>query len=102
MLIPEGFSWGAFVFGWLWLACHRAWVFAALVLAIDVALAALMPGWVLLIGAVAMGVFGQDLRRWALGMRGYTQTDVIAASSFDGAFGRLLHARPDLVGDAAR
>jgi len=101
-LIPEGFSWGAFVFGWLWLAWHRAWIFAAIALAADLALSAFTPFWTQVIFAVAMGVFGQDLRRWTLELRGYTMDHVIASSSYDGAFGRLLHVRPELIEDAAK
>ena len=29
VLVPEGFSWAAWLFGPLWLAAHRAWVPAA-------------------------------------------------------------------------
>jgi hypothetical protein len=101
-LIPEGFSWGAFFFGWLWLAYRRAWIFAAIALAADLALSAFTPLWTQLIFAIAMGVFGQDLRRWALELRGYTEAHVIASSSLDGAFGRLLAVRPDLIEDAAK
>ena len=100
VLVAEGFSWGALVFGPLWLAASGAWIFAAIVLAIDLALGLLAPGWTLGIAAFVTGLFGQDLRRMALELRGYALVHVIAASSIDGALGRLLARRPDLVADA--
>ena len=36
MLVREGFSWGALLFGPLWLAVHRAWIAAVLALAASV------------------------------------------------------------------
>ncbi len=101
-LIPEGFSFWAFIFGPFWLAAHGAWIFAGLVLAINIAVALLAPPGVLLICSIAIGVFGQDLRRVALEWRGFSLAHVIAASSADGALGRLLQARPDLVEDAVK
>ena len=44
-----------------------------------------------------LGLFGNDIRRWALQLRGYTLAHVIAARDADGAFARLLTARPDLA-----
>jgi hypothetical protein len=99
VLVPEGFSWGGFVFGPLWLAASGAWIFAAIVLAVDLALGLFAPDWALVIAAFVTGLFGHDLRRLALGLRGYTLVHVIAASSFDGALARLLARRPDLTPD---
>jgi hypothetical protein len=100
VLVAEGFSWGALLFGPLWLAASGAWIFAAIVLAIDLALGLFGPGWALAIAAFVTGMFGHDLRRAALELRGYAMVHVIAASSLDGALARLLARRPDLVGDA--
>jgi hypothetical protein len=100
VLVPEGFSWGALLFGPVWLAAHGAWIFAALVLAIDLALGLFAPGWTLAIAAFVTGLFGQDFRRLALELRGYALVHVIAASSFDGALARLLARRPDLTASA--
>lgn len=100
VLVAEGFSWGALVFGPLWLAASGAWIFAAMALAIDLALALLAPAWALGIAAFATGLFGHDIRRLALELRGYALVHVIAASSSDGALARLLARRPDLIADA--
>lgn len=97
VLIPEGFSIGAFAFGPLWLAMHSAWMFAAIGLAISVVVAVFTPGWASFGLAVLYGLFGHDLRRLALDLRGFTLVHVIAARDAETAFGRLLAARPDLM-----
>jgi hypothetical protein len=103
-LLQEGFCWGAFVFGPLWLAAHRAWIAAILVGVIDagIALSASgVRGLALTVWAAWLtGVFGQDMRRWTLMHRGYDELHVIAARDETAAFGRLLAARPDLAAQA--
>ncbi len=100
VLVAEGFSWGALLFGPVWLAAEGAWLFAAIALALDVALAFFAPAWAMCVPAFLLGLFGQDLRRMSLDMRGYNLVHVIAASTFDGALARLLARRPDLIADA--
>jgi hypothetical protein len=99
-LIREGFSWGAAIFGPFWLFAHSAWIAGALVLVIDLLLG-LVPGAPgLLAGFVSfwlLGLFGQDLRRWNLALRGYTMPHVIAARDAGAAESRLLTARPELL-----
>ena len=72
-LVREGFAWGAFLFGPLWLAAHRAWIAAALVLAADVLISVLAPaplGFILGLGlAVLLGLTGPDLLSWTLERR---------------------------------
>lgn len=104
VLVPEGITLAGLLFGPFWLLAQGAWIAAALALAADVA-AALLP-WtearLALAYAVAwvIGLFGQDLRRWALAGRGYVLVHVIAAPDPDTALGRLLDRRPDLIEDA--
>ena len=100
VLVEEGFSWGGFVFGPIWLLAWRAWNAGAVAVAVYVALAVFAPGWTLLVAAVLVGLFGNDLRRMALEHRGYALVHVIAAADSDTALGRLLARRPDLIGDA--
>ncbi len=101
VLLREGFSWLAAMFGPFWLAAHRAWIPVALALAGEVALVLLAPAAVvapLLLGwHWLLGLFGHDLCRWALEVRGYTLAHVIAARDADSAFARLLTHRPDLA-----
>jgi hypothetical protein len=102
VLVREGFSWGAFCFGPVWLAVHRAWIAAALtlvavvlivVLARDGVLAALLATL-----TVLLGLSGHDLRRWSLDYRGYLLTQIVMARHETAALERLLERRPDLWG----
>jgi hypothetical protein len=101
ILVNEGFSWGALIFGPLWLAAHRAWVAAAISFAAYVLIAALAPepaATVLSIGlAVILGLIGNDLYSWALEHRGYVLVDVLAGRNIDDAWMRLIEHRPDLA-----
>jgi len=104
VLVREGFSWGAFVFGPFWLLGHRAWIAGVLALVAWVNLAIVLPGAaaapVFLVLHWALGLFGNDLRRWSLGRADYVLVHVIAAPNEDTALARLLERRPDLIGDA--
>nr|WP_294555017.1 DUF2628 domain-containing protein [uncultured Rhodopila sp.] len=100
VLVREGFSWGALIFGPLWLAAHRAWIAAGLSFAAFVCIALLAPqpaGAILSAGlAIVLGLIGNDLRSNALEQRGYTLLHVLAARGRDEAWMRLIAARPDL------
>jgi hypothetical protein len=105
VLVREGFSWGALIFGPLWLFWHGAWIAGALALAADLAISMFPDALPRVAGelalAWALGLWGQDLRRLSLARRGYLLAHVIAAADGDAAFARLLTARPDLIGEAA-
>lgn len=105
-LLPERFSWGAFLFGVLWLLAQRLWWEAAALFGVDLILAFLLPPWalvpVVLALAVLLGLHGQDLRRAALARRGWRLTEVVAAPDEERALARLLDARPDLAGPLVR
>jgi len=105
VLVREGFSWGAFFFGPLWLAAHRVWIAAGLGLVAtglvivqsdDAIRAVLMFGLMLL-----FGLSGFDLRRWSLDHRGFLLSQVIVARDETEALARLLERRPDLAGSFA-
>jgi hypothetical protein len=106
VLIREGFSWGALVFGPLWLFAHRAWIPGVLVLFLDMAIGALTTGILRAALSLAMawllGLVGQDLRRWSLERRGYLMPHIVAATDEDAAMARLLQRRPDLIAEALR
>ena len=102
MLVREGFSWGALLFGPIWLAVHRAWIPAAISLAAfviigftthDVVQAALLTALI-----VSLGLSGYDLRRWSLDQRGFLLAQVVTGRSELDAMARLLERRPDLRG----
>ncbi len=101
VLVREGFSVFALLFGPFWLLARHAWLTAGLTLLLYVAIAALAgpPSSVVLLGCAALllGFSGRDLLRWTLALQGYTQTHVVAGRGEDDARMRLFSARPDLV-----
>jgi hypothetical protein len=102
ILVREGFSWGALLFGPFWLALHAAWIPAALTFAAWVLVRVVAPEPLATILCLALGLFlgltGNDLRRWSIEHRRYLLGNVIAARDEAEALGRLLSARPDLAG----
>jgi hypothetical protein len=102
VLVREGFSWGALIFGPLWLFAHRVWIPAVLALAAAILIAVLTrdgtAAALLIALIVLLGVSGQDLRRWSLDHRGYLLSQVVAGRHEMDALARLLERRPDLHG----
>ena len=101
LLVREGFSWGALIFGPLWLLAHRAWIPAVLAIAVGVAIGTLPAGAVRTALSIAypllLGFSGNDMRRFSLERRGYRLVNVVAARDAESAFARLLAGRPDLM-----
>ncbi len=102
VLVREGFSWGAAIFGPLWFALRGAWVVAALTLLAAVAASLTHGRWPLLLAlALALGwvqgLFANDLVRWSLARRGFLLAHVVAGRDGDEALARLLGRRPDLI-----
>ena len=101
VLLREGFTKLGLIFGPLWLLAHGAWVAGALAICAEALLLALAPDTAGLALAVALhwliGLFGFDLRRWALAQRGYAEVSVVAADDEDAAMASLLDRRPDLT-----
>jgi len=101
VLIKEGFSWPAFLFGPLWMLIHGLWLaFVALVaitLLLGVAADAFGLGEILqaivsLAIAVLVGAHGNDMRRHVLVRRGYRDAGVVAARNMDEALHRFFDA----------
>jgi hypothetical protein len=104
VLVREGFSWWAALFGCLWLLFQGAWVPAVLVFALDLAVNWLPPGveGPASIGLLLLqGCFGRDLVRWSLGLQGFVDGPVVAAGDADQALARLVGERPGLFPDLA-
>ncbi len=101
VLVREGFSWAAFLFGFLYLAAHRAFVASALNLAVLLLVAGagtLTASPAPMLGlAVLQGLFGADLRRWSLAQRGFVTGPVVGAADRDQAFARLIGEGGDLL-----
>ena len=100
-LVEEGWSWGAALFGPLWLLAHQAWIAGALYLALVAVLAAALPAGLQGVAALGLGVLsgllGRDVLRWTLARRGYAMDHVVAAQDEEAALGRLMDVRGDLV-----
>ena len=101
ILMSEGFAWGTFFLGPIWLAIHRAWIAAGLSLAVSILIWALAPpilAGVLAFGlALLLGLHGHDLQGWALEHRGYHVAHVVAGRRREDAWMRLIAYRPDLA-----
>ena len=100
VLLPDGWSWGAAVFGPLWLLAHRALIPAVLFAAVVVLVLVFAPlGLALVIGlglGVLSGLLGRDAVRWSLERRDYMLSHVLVARDAESALARLLLARTDL------
>ena len=105
VLVREGFAWGGLLFGPLWLLRHRAWIAGVIALALLVITCTVPPPhlrpFLAFILFVLLGLFGNDLRRWSLGLGRFQLAHVVAARDPDEAFVRLLAARTDLAGLSA-
>jgi hypothetical protein len=105
VLICEGFSIWAALFGWIWLLWQRAWIPAALVFAVDLVvlrIGASSAGGAICLGVVVLqGLLGRDLVRWSLARRGFAEGPIVAARDHDSALARLLTERADLLNNLA-
>ncbi len=97
VLVPEGGSLPALIFGPFWLAAHGAWLSAMGVVIVNLLLGRaatlhLVPPWpaaCAIAVAFAVGMFGQDLRRAELAAGGFRPLGVIAGRGNDEARLRL-------------
>lgn len=105
VLVREGFSMGAALFGPLWLAARRAWIAAGLLFALWLVLCAVPAGGMeaAMAGVLMLwqGFAGRDLRRWNLERQGYVTAHVLLGRDEPAAWARLFAIRPDLVTRAA-
>lgn len=95
VLIPEGFSFWAFLFGPLWLFRHSCWLAgAAALVAFALTTQAPAPFDVALPLALALllGFHGQDLRRWTLERRDMPESHVVLGQDEDSALLRATSA----------
>ncbi len=101
VLVKEGFSLGAFLFGPFWFLFHRLWWEAAALLVAELALAFLAPDPFGAVASLALQLLvafeARDRLRARLARQGRPQLAVVAAPSLDFAWFRLTQQRPDLV-----
>ncbi len=92
VFVRDGWSWGAFFYGPLWLLWHRHWI-AGLLALVAVALllagvaalpvARAIPFGVLFLVAVLWGLEGASLRRLALRRAGYAEEGLVVGGDLD-------------------
>ena len=101
LLLREGFSLWAFLFGPFWLLWHRCWLAALGVVLAEVALA-FLPGAAGLALPLAfqllLGWHGRDLLRWTRERRGWRLAQVVVAADEERALARLWARAPALRG----
>jgi len=109
--VREGFNYLAFAFTWLWALGAGLWIPAAVLLAIDLALAFALSatgldatgalvvtlGWRWIVGFLA-----EDIRRFNLKMRGFALADVVAAENLSAAERRFFEHHPAMAKPAWR
>ncbi len=105
VLVPERFSFLAFLFNLAWLLWHRLWLAALAYLGLALALGLLLPPGPGVLAALGLqfllGAHAHDLRRRALARRGYAQIGLVAARDEDAALARLIDRRPELAAPLA-
>ena len=93
VLVRDGFSWGAFIFSFLWFFAHRLWIAGLGVLVAALALAALLQALRVgsgatflaeLLLALLVGLEANALRRWTVARR-RPEVDVVAAQDLEEA-----------------
>lgn len=92
VFVRDGWSWGAFLFGPLWLLWHRHWLMGALVLVLEGVLIGTLDALPLhaVAGACAhfliallFGLEGASLRRFALAKAGFAEVALMAGDSLE-------------------
>ncbi|MDM0009306.1 DUF2628 domain-containing protein [Variovorax sp. J22G73] len=92
--IREGWSWTAFLFGWIWALCHGVWPLALGVLAFGMLIGFGAPGLGAsnattlviaslfgIVNSIVLGSIGNSLRAsWQVG-KGYACVDVVQAAN---------------------
>ncbi|NJO55053.1 MAG: DUF2628 domain-containing protein [Rhodospirillales bacterium] len=99
ILVKEGFSWPAFFFSALWAIWSRLWLVAFGLITLEV-IWAVAANWldasVLVSAAISVGLAliigwtANDLKRWTLFRRDYTEVGVVAAANNDEAMQRFF------------
>lgn len=108
VLVKEGFCWPAFLLAVPWALWHRLWVVALWLAAFMAVIGA--AGAVLHLNPVAdtalslgaaliVGFTANDLRRWTLARRGFSDEGVVVGDGEDSALRRFLAHTPLLTGD---
>ena len=101
VFVKQGFCWPAFFFRWLWAFATGLWLEGLVILGIELVLAlivavigvdplsslAIAVGWYVLLGSL-----GNDLRRWNLGRRRFSELGAVGEKSLALAERRYFEA----------
>jgi hypothetical protein len=99
--VRDGFSWGAFVFGPLWMLARKLWLVFVIYLVVVVGLAFAMHALGVLDGAqiavavlvaLLLGLEGGTLRRWTLRRRRWRDLGIVVADDLEAAERRFFDA----------
>lgn len=106
-LVKDGFSWGAFVFTFLWFFVQRLWLAGlgvllfVVVLQVVLALLDVQPAAALaaqILASLLVGLEANALKRWTYGRHGRPAIDVVTADDEEEAelkaFARQIGAEP--------
>ena len=88
IFLSDGFSWGAFVFTWVWALWNRMWIVAVLALAAMAVASALPPLQEIVLALainILMGLHGNELLGWSLARRGLAEVGLSQGSSLEEA-----------------
>jgi len=88
IFLPDGFSWMAFVFTWVWALWNRMWIVAGLALSVMLIATTLpsLPQYLLSLGvSLLMGMHANDLRGWSLTRRKYAEIGLSNGASLEEA-----------------
>ena len=88
IFLPESFSWGAFVFTWVWALWNRMWIVGIIVMAVLLLGTVLPPAMQFLVNVsvgVFLGLHGNDLLGWSLTRRGFSVIGLSAGSTLEEA-----------------
>jgi hypothetical protein len=99
--VRDGFSWGAFLFGPLWMIFRRLWlvliIYLVVIAALTIGLARLpfAAGAAMLVPlliALFLGLEGSSLRRWTLRRRGWSDLGIVVGEDLEAAERRFFEA----------
>lgn len=105
-VIPDGFSWGAAVFGFVWALYIGAWDTALVLFVLQAITGALIPlliadtaaqGMAQLGVAAAIGFGANELRRGLLALRGMNEVGLVTGASSEDAERRYLDDHPNVT-----
>jgi hypothetical protein len=105
-IVPDGFSWGAALFGFVWAFYIGAWDLGLLLILVQTAagtaITALIPDpgaqGVAQVGlAILIGFMANEMRRTLLMLRGMNERGVVTGSNIEDAERRYFDNHPDLT-----